>query len=208
MKSIIRNILIIVLFLVLIMQSVSFASMADFTDEAADKEKENVQKETKNEIESRINKSSNNYLKSLSIKGYSISPNFDKQTINYEIKETIKESTLEISAEADDSKATISGIGKVNINAGENDIKIDVKAENGTTRSYIIKVKADLLVENKTTNTEVVENIASNTIINEAKQESNKQSDETQYKGAIIGVIIIVILLLILMKGNKKKRRR
>lgn len=208
MKSFVRNILITGVFLILIMQSISFASMADFTDEAADKQKETVQKETKNEVEARVNKSSNNYLKSISIKGYNISPSFDKQTINYEIKETIKESTIEISAEADDSKASISGIGKVNINAGENDVKIDVKAENGTTRSYIIKVKADIPVENKVIDVEKTENTVVNVVTNEVKQENSTSKDESQSKGAIIGIIIIVVLLLVLLKGNGKKRKR
>lgn len=115
------------------------ASFADFTDEEADKQVQEQLKEQEKEHNVTQVKSSNNYLKNLSVKGYQITPEFDKQTINYEIKEEINEDYLEINAEIDDGKASVSGIGKVQLNSGENNLKIDVTAENGSLRTYFIK---------------------------------------------------------------------
>ena len=142
MKNLIYKFIVIIFAVtILFSQNVIFASMADYTDEQADENLEQEQVEFKQEQVERINKSSNNYLKALSVKGYEISPNFDKQIINYEIAQEITDDNLEIKAEADDEKASVLGSGKVILNSGENNIKIDVTAENGTVRTYFIKVK-------------------------------------------------------------------
>ena len=49
-------------------------------------------------------------------------------------------SSVAISASAIDSKASVSGTGTVNLQNGNNDITIAVKAENGHVRNYIIHV--------------------------------------------------------------------
>ena len=85
-------------------------------------------------------KSTNNYLKNLEVTGYKITPEFDKQTINYEITNEVDEDYIEINAQVDDEKATISGTGKVALNSGENNLKIEVTSESGTVRTYFIKV--------------------------------------------------------------------
>ncbi len=139
-KLIYKTMLIIVMILMLFSQNMSFATMADYTDEQADKKLEQEQKEWKQEQEEKIGKSSNNYLKNLSVENYSITPEFDKQTINYEIKEEITDDSIEIKAETDDEKASVSGTGKITLNSGENNIEIEVTAENGMVRTYFIKV--------------------------------------------------------------------
>lgn len=116
------------------------ASFADFTDEEADKQAQEQLKEQEKEHNVTQVKSSNNYLKELSVKGYQLTPEFDKQTSNYEIKEEINIDFIEISAETDDEKASVSGTGKIQLNSGENNIRIDVTAESGTVRTYFIKV--------------------------------------------------------------------
>lgn len=116
------------------------ASFADFTDEEADKQAQEQLKEQEKEHNVTKVKSSNNYLKKLSVKGYQLTPEFDKQTSNYEIKEEINIDFIEISAETDDEKASVSGTGKIQLNSGENNIRIDVTAESGTVRTYFIKV--------------------------------------------------------------------
>ena len=139
-KLIYKTMLIIVMILMLFSQNMSFATMADYTDEQADKKLEQEQKEWKQEQEEKIGKSSNNYLKNLSVENYSITPEFDKQTINYEIKEEITDDSITIKAETDDEKASVSGTGKITLNSGENNIEIEVTAENGMVRTYFIKV--------------------------------------------------------------------
>ena len=130
----------LVLFIML-SQHIIYASMADFTDEQADKALKQEQEEWQHEQENRINKSSNNYLKELSINNQKIIPNFDKQTINYEIEKEVVDDYVEIKAEADDEKASVSGTGKILLSSGDNNLRIDVTAENGTVRTYYIKLK-------------------------------------------------------------------
>ena len=137
--TIYRIITIITILFMILAQHAIFASMADYTDEQADKITKQNEEEWKQENEERLNKSSNNYLKKLSIKRYNITPEFDKQTINYEIKQEITDDSIEIITETDDEKATVSGNGMILLNSGENNIRIDVTAENGTVRTYFLK---------------------------------------------------------------------
>ena len=43
-------------------------------------------------------------------------------------------------AEADDQKASVSGVGKIALNSGENNVEITITAENGMVRTYNIKI--------------------------------------------------------------------
>ena len=135
-----KIIIMIFVSIVILTQNIVYASMADYDDETADKIMEQEKEEWNTKHEEVINKSSNNYLKNLSIENYEITPKFDKQIINYEVEKEVVENTIEVKAEADDEKATVSGIGNITLNSGENIITIDVTAENGTVRSYYIKV--------------------------------------------------------------------
>lgn len=112
-----------------------------YSEEDQKREKEELEKaeEQEKNVQTVI-KSTDNYLKNLEVDGYSLTPEFDKQTVNYEIKEDVQADFLEIKAETDDEKASISGIGKVALNSGENNLKIEVTAESGTVRTYFIKV--------------------------------------------------------------------
>ena len=86
-------------------------------------------------------KNPNNWLKSLSVDGYSLTPSFNvSKDQEYSI---IVESTTEsiiINASTVNSKATIDGVGTVKIETGTNKLKINVKAENGDIRTYILNV--------------------------------------------------------------------
>ena len=105
--------------------------------EVEELEKAKEQKKNSTQVEV---KSTNNYLKNLEVTGYKITPEFDKQTINYEITNEVDEDYIEINAQVDDEKATISEAGKVALNSGENNLKIEVTSESGTVRTYFIKV--------------------------------------------------------------------
>lgn len=82
------------------------------------------------------NRSSNNYLNSLSLSDGKIK--FDKNTVNYSIV-TDKDS-IEVKATCEDSKATVSGLKTYDLVDGLNEIKIVVTAENASKKEYIIKV--------------------------------------------------------------------
>ena len=78
-----------------------YAGMADFTDDEAQIIKNEEVKNQQQIDKQSIGKSSNNILKSLSIKGYTLTPEFNKQVINYHIEGEINDSQIEIIAEVD-----------------------------------------------------------------------------------------------------------
>ncbi len=87
------------------------------------------------------NRSANNNLSSLSLSTGKIT--FKPSTTSYSINVEENISSITISAELDDSKASfVNGYGprKVNLNHGNNAIQIKVKAENGTEKTYTINV--------------------------------------------------------------------
>lgn len=83
--------------------------------------------------------SNNNYLKSLTIDGYNLSPSFNKDVTSYnvEVDELIEK--ININAETEDKTATIEGIGEKSLEK-DNIFQIVVKAENGQVKTYTINV--------------------------------------------------------------------
>lgn len=84
--------------------------------------------------------SSDNNLSSLSVNGYSLNPSFDKNTTNYSLTVPNDVSSVTINAKASDSKARISGTGKVSLKEGNNKVNVVVTAENGNKKTYTINV--------------------------------------------------------------------
>lgn len=87
-----------------------------------------------------INKeySSDNYLSSLSVEGYSI--DFDKDKLEYSLDVDDDVASIDVSAKANDDKATVIGTGNIKLTDGINNIKITVIAENGNERVYTLLV--------------------------------------------------------------------
>ena len=83
-------------------------------------------------------KSSDNNLKSLSIEGQNLSPEFNKDTLEYSVELSSDTEKIKVNAEKSDSKASIKGNGEIDVKEGLNKIEIIVTAENGSTRTYII----------------------------------------------------------------------
>ena len=82
--------------------------------------------------------SNNNYLKSLSVDGYKLSPEFKKNTTTYSLDLPSGVENLTIKATKEDSKASIKGDGKVTVTEGVNKLEIKVTAEGGSTKTYTI----------------------------------------------------------------------
>ena len=80
-------------------------------------------------------KSSNNFLKSLNVEGCSISPKFDKNTLEYSCKDLLIDK-ITINAEVEDSKSTISGTGTKELSNGDNNFEVHVRSEDGQVRVY------------------------------------------------------------------------
>lgn len=80
-------------------------------------------------------KSSNNYLKSLKVEGCTISPEFNKDKLEYSCKDLLIDK-IEIKAEVEDSKSTITGTGSKELFNGDNNFEVKVTSEDGQIRVY------------------------------------------------------------------------
>lgn len=89
-------------------------------------------------INKKDTRSTNNYLKSLSITNAKI--NFNKGTTNYNIIVENKVSSINIKATAEDGKASVSGAGNKTLNEYLNTFYVTVTAENGAQRTYRINI--------------------------------------------------------------------
>ena len=101
-----------------------------------------VYKEMPNEIAKKPegDGSPNNKLASLSVEGYNISPSFNADASTYDLIVDSSVSSIKVNAGSIDSKASVSGSGTVNLSQANTQVSIEVRAENGTTRKYVINV--------------------------------------------------------------------
>lgn len=124
------------------------------------------------------NKNSDNNLKSLNIEGATITPEFNKDTLEYSVELLSDTTKVKINAEKSDSKASVSGVGEVDVKEGLNKLEIIVTAENGSTKTYIINAnvlekepinvkvgKDDYTLVRKTDNIEPPESYTETTIV-------------------------------------------
>ena len=109
-------------------------------------------------------KSSNNYLNSLEVEGYEISPAFDKKTSEYSVNVPSTVSKINIKASKEDSYASISGTGEKEVSEGLNTFDITVISETGVSNIYSLKV--NVLDQNPI---EVTVNNKKYTVVKESK---------------------------------------
>lgn len=88
-----------------------------------------------------VPKSTNNYLNSLSVEGATLSPEFNKDTLEYSATVEAGTEKINIIAEKADSKSAITGIGERDVVEGENVFEVTVTSESGSPRTYILKVE-------------------------------------------------------------------
>lgn len=82
----------------------------------------------------------NNWIKSLTVDGYSLTPGFNAGVTEYSLIVEEAVSSVQISATPIVSTSTISGTGTINLNYGSNPVAINCTAQNGTVRTYIINI--------------------------------------------------------------------
>lgn len=87
------------------------------------------------------NGSNNNYLSSLAIDGVELNTTFNKENSNYFV-EIQNQTSLNVTAVAEDETAKVVITGEDNITSSESKILISVTAENGDIRYYRIFVTA------------------------------------------------------------------
>ena len=94
---------------------------------------------TQAELEASYSK--DNDLKSLSVDGYDITPEFSKDVTEYTVIVPENTKKITINAVKNDSKASVSGTGEVDVTDGINKFNIVVSAENGSEKTYTINVE-------------------------------------------------------------------
>ena len=201
-----------------------YGSYADYTDEDAEKDTQKMIQEHSENFDN--TKSDNCFLKELSVKGGTLSPNFDRQVINYDLKIKGKTEEIDITASAEDIEAKINGSGKIKIK-DISECKIEVIAASGTTRTYFIRIireednDSDVTVENENETVdksnlneiELEDNIISNSnYLTEDSSQSDKNDEKNnsknEYKyiiGTIFGIFLLIGLVIILKSKNKSK---
>ncbi len=87
-----------------------------------------------------VDGSPNNKLNGLGAEGFTLPPTFNKDTTSYDLIVDHSVSNVTIGASAIDSKASVRGTGNIQLQSGNNEISVVVRAENGTERTYMIHV--------------------------------------------------------------------
>lgn len=126
--------------------------------------------------------SSDYYLRNLTIEGYDI--DFDMYTYEYSIKVASDVNSLNIKALLNNNNSIYYVEGNENFTEGENLVYIIVKAENGSTKTYTIKVEKEKAKE----------------IVKDNDKEGNELDEEVEKeeKNSSKTVIIILIILVII----------
>lgn len=130
-------------------------------------------------------KSTNNYLELITISSGSISFSKDKLIYDVVVKNNVK--NILISAKTEDEKAKVEGDGRFNLNIGNNTIKINVTAEDGTQRAYTLNIYREY--ETKIEK----DNIA------------DKNNNIIKYIGISLGVLVVIVASVTIYKKVKDK---
>ncbi len=86
-------------------------------------------------------KSNNANLSSLDIGGAALSPLFSGNTLTYSVTVENSVAAVNINAKTAHSKATVSGAGQKSLEVGDNEFKIVVTAQDGTKKTYTLKIR-------------------------------------------------------------------
>lgn len=95
---------------------------------------------SKTSEQSVYNGSSNNYLSSIEIEGYELTPGYLKTNDTYFLTVNNDIENIDINATVEDENASLCIYGNTNLVQGENKVLISVTAENGNVRTYRIYV--------------------------------------------------------------------
>lgn len=99
---------------------------------------------TQAELEATYSK--DNSLKSLGVEGYNLTPEFNKETLEYSVNVPEGTTSINIIAAKNDGTATVTGDGVKEVTEGTNSFDIVVKAQNGAERTY--KITVNVIDEN------------------------------------------------------------
>lgn len=108
---------------------------------------------TQEELEASYSK--NNNLKTLGVEGYTLNEEFSSDKLEYSVSVPSDVLKVTLTASVEDKTASITGLGEVEVSEGENKFEIKVTAQNGSVKTYILKVN----VEDKNPIEVVIDNV-------------------------------------------------
>ena len=138
-------------------------------------------------------------------------PEFDKQTLEYTVNEEIKNNEINIKTTTSNEKAKVLGNGLIKIEDDKNEYRVSVEAENGSIRTYIIKLNAtnDSEKDNKENN---ISSIVQESNIAKLEKEAIGQQENPEYKWdnveifIIIAIIIVIFFAIVILLRNRKSK--
>lgn len=150
---------------------------------------------TQAELEASYSK--NNNLASLAVEGFTLTPEFNANTLEYSVIVPEDTKNVNITGTVQDKKASINGVGVQQVNQGNNKFLVTVKAENGSEKTYTINV--DVKDENpievtvgdkKYTVVKIKENLPIASLYNEYSIKIN-EFDIPAYKNDYTGLVLV-----------------
>ncbi len=141
-------------------------------------------------------KSSNADLKGITISSGELT--FSKDILNYNVVVDNSVDSIVINVELDDSKAKVKGDGTHKLVVGDNKIEIEVIAEDGTKKTYIINVSKDDVFEPVVTHDSDTQTIGT----------TQNKSLINPYLIVVLILAIILIISIIYMVMKKKKNNQ
>ena len=96
---------------------------------------------TQEELEATYSK--NNDLKSLTVEGYELDKEFNKDTLEYTVTVPTGTTSVKVNAAVADSTASVNGAGEIEVTEGLNSIPLVVTAQNGDQKTYTLVVNVE-----------------------------------------------------------------
>ncbi len=97
----------------------------------------------------------NNYLKTLTVEDYKLTPTFDEDVLEYEVEVPLELEKVNVNATTQSDKATLNGTGEYELNDLETTVTISVTSEIGEEKKYLITIRK---VDMQLTPTDIVNN--------------------------------------------------
>lgn len=151
--------------------------------------------------------SGNNSLKSLSIDNYPIE--FDTHKLKYNINVPDGVNSVKVNAVADDDTAKIKVIGANDLAKNNYVITVEVTAQNGSKKSYVIATRGETEPKSEeVTTTEAKEEKTRDDEVIKEDQEKRKKINKKIISYVIIGVVTILLLVIANAIINKIRYRK
>ena len=96
---------------------------------------------TQKELEASYSKENN--LKDLTVEGYTLDKPFNKDTLEYTVNVPTGTTKVNIKASKNDSTATVTGAGEIEVTEGTNTVDILVIAQNGAEKTYKLTINVE-----------------------------------------------------------------